>query len=145
MVAWLDRAERMSSAHRHPDRAASRPEAAPHERYLWDSGFHWGEWLVPGEEPNPFSGADTSDVATAYFAHSAGLMARVATVLGRPDDARRYAELHDRVRNAWQREFIADGRLCSDTQANHVRALAFDLVPAGLRTAVAAQIGRAHV
>ena len=50
MVAWLDRAERMARDQRHPDRAARSPEPAPHEQYLWDTGFHWGEWLVPGEE-----------------------------------------------------------------------------------------------
>ena len=31
-------------------RSASRagPTRCRHERYLWDTGFHWGEWLVPG-------------------------------------------------------------------------------------------------
>jgi alpha-L-rhamnosidase len=42
------------------------------------------------------------------------------------------------VRGAWQAKFIGgDGRLIPDTQANHVRALAFGLVPADLRPAVA--------
>ena len=40
---------------RHPARAARRPEPAPHEQYLWDTGFHWGEWLVPGEDRSPTS------------------------------------------------------------------------------------------
>ena len=65
-------------------------------------------------------------------------MSRIATVLGRGDDAARYAELADRVRAAWQAEYTAaDGRLTPDTQANHVRALAFELVPTELRPAVA--------
>ena len=39
------------------------------------------------------------------------------------------------MRDAWRTEFIgADGRLRPDTQANHVRALAFGLVPAELRS-----------
>ncbi|MFI7542314.1 family 78 glycoside hydrolase catalytic domain [Actinoplanes sp. NPDC049599] len=139
MVAWLDRAERMARTHRHPDRAAARPTPAPHERYLWDSGFHWGEWLVPGEEPLPFDAfltADRSDVATAYLAHSAGLMARVATVLGR--DPGRYATLSERAADAWRREFLDPaGRVTPANQANLVRALAFGLVPEALRPAVA--------
>jgi alpha-L-rhamnosidase len=82
--------------------------------------------------------ADKGDVATAYFAHSAGLMARIADVTDRAEDAARYAELSDAARTAWQAEYIdAEGRLTPDTQANHVRALAFDLVPADLRAAVA--------
>jgi alpha-L-rhamnosidase len=141
MVAWLDRVERMARTQRHPDRAARSPEAAPHEQYLWDTGFHWGEWLVPGEDVGDFRAfvaADKGEVATAYYAYSSGLMARIAGLLGRTDDAARYAELSEHVRTAWQAEYLdADGRLVPDTQADHVRALAFDLVPAELRPAVA--------
>jgi alpha-L-rhamnosidase len=140
-AAWLDRAERMARDQRHPDRVARRPEPLPHEEFLWDTGFHWGEWLAPGEEPTDFPAfvaADKSDVATAYLAHSAAVMSRIAAVLGRPEDTARYAALSESARDAWRAEYVgADGRLTPDTQANHVRALAFDLVPGGLRTAVA--------
>jgi alpha-L-rhamnosidase len=142
MVAWLDRAELIAATQRHPARAARRIEPASHEKYLWDSGFHWGEWLEPGGGPGAdfgaFIAADKGDVATAYFAHSAGLMARIAEVLGRDADAIRYAELAVHVRAAWQAEYVgADGALTPDTQANHVRSLAFDLVPSELRGAIA--------
>lgn len=141
MVRWLDRVERVAREQRHPDRAARSPDAAPHEQYLWDTGFHWGEWLVPGEEVGDFRAfvaADKGDVATAYFAYSSRLMARIAEVLGRTEDAARYAQLSEHVRQAWQAEYLDDdGRLTPDTQANHVRALAFDLVPPDLRPVVA--------
>ncbi len=141
MVGWLDRAERMARDQRHPDRATARPEPAPHEQFLWDTGFHWGEWLEPGVDIGDFGAfvaADEGDVATAFLAHSAGLMARIAAVLGRDGDATRYAALGANARAAWQAEYLgADGSLTPDTQANHVRALAFDLVPAELRPAVA--------
>ncbi len=147
MVAWLSYVEGAAAGTRHPERAARRPEPLPHERYLWDSGFHWGEWLVPGEdlkgadEFEAFRQADKADVATAYFAHSACLMSRIAEVIGRGADAAQYRELAERARAAWQAEFVGpDGRLYPDTQANHVRALAFELVPAELRPAVAARL-----
>jgi alpha-L-rhamnosidase len=144
MARWLDRTERMARDARHPDRVARRPEPTPQERYLVDTGFHWGEWLVPGEEIADFPAwvrVDKGDVATAYFAHSAALMARIAEVLGRTDDAARYAELAEHVRAAWQAEYVDDeGRLTPDTQANHVRALAFGLVPDELRPAVAERL-----
>ena len=84
----------MSATLRHPSRAAARPEPAAHEEFLWDSGFHWGEWLEPGGQPLAFPdfvAADKADVATAYLAHSAAIMARIAAVLGRDEEARRYA------------------------------------------------------
>ncbi|WP_034271409.1 family 78 glycoside hydrolase catalytic domain [Haloechinothrix halophila] len=143
MVAWLDQVERTARGQRHQARAARRPEPAAHEQYLWDAGFHWGEWLVPGEEPTDFAAfaaADKGDVATAYFAYSAGLMARIARILGL-GDAPRYSRLSERVRDAWRAEYVDDkGRLTPDTQANHVRALAFGLVPDEQRPAVAERL-----
>lgn len=141
MVAWLDRAEAMAATGRHPARVARRPVPAPHEKYLWDTGFHWGEWLEPAGPPTDFAAfvaADKGDVATAYLAHSAGLMARIARALGRAADGDRYDGLAGHVRAAWRAEYLsADGRLIPDTQATHVRALAFDLVPATARGPVA--------
>ena len=84
-----------------PSDSGGRPAPArtgpvrPHERYLWDTGFHWGEWLEPGDDMSgpfeEFAGRDKSDVATAYYARSAELMSRIAAVLGRGQDAARYA------------------------------------------------------
>ena len=122
---------------RHPDRIARSAEPAAHERYLWDTGFHWGEWLEPGGEPQDFPAfiaADKSDVATAFYAWSTRHAARIAALLGRPADATRYAELSAAVVDAWRTEFLdADGRVTPYTQANLVRALRFDLVPDDLR------------
>jgi alpha-L-rhamnosidase len=144
MVAWLLYVERSAAEARHPDRELRSPQPRAHERYLWDTGFHWGEWLEPGADLSDFQAfkrSDKADVATAYFAHSARLMSQVAAVLDRDDQASRYAELADEVRAAWQAEFISTAcSLLPDTQANHVRALAFDLVPRGLRAQVAERL-----
>ena len=60
--------------------------------------------------------------------------ARIAALLGRTDDATRYAELSAAVVDAWRTEFVdADGRVTPHTQANLVRALRFGLVPDELR------------
>ncbi len=147
MVRWLDHVERSAAGDRHPDRAERHPVPRQHDRYLWDTGFHWGEWLVPGadlkgpEEFEAFRVADKSDVATAYFAYSSELMSRVAAAIGRSADAERYAALSDSVRAAWRAEFISsDGAVSPDTQANLVRALAFGLIPSGLRERTAERL-----
>jgi alpha-L-rhamnosidase len=143
IVGWLARVERIARTQRHSLRAAAHPTPAPHEQYLWDTGFHWGEWLVPGEEVDlaAFRELDRGDIATAFYAHSARLAGRIAAILGRDDEALRYHALSDGVRAAWRTEYLrSDGRIAPDTQANHVRALAFDLVPAELRADVAARL-----
>lgn len=139
MTAWVDYAVRMAGEHRHPVRKLATPTAAPHERFIWDTGFHWGEWLEPGAD---MSGATIADlrardhgsIATAYLCHSAQLLAEIAGVLNRENEAARYRELAESVRAAWQLEFIRpDATVEPDTQAGYVRALAFDLVPDELR------------
>ncbi|MFF4028804.1 family 78 glycoside hydrolase catalytic domain [Streptomyces sviceus] len=144
ITAWLDRVECIARTERHPLRAAARPTPEPHEQYLWDTGAHWGEWLAPGEEVidlDAHAQRDHGDIATAYYAYSTDLAARIAEVLGRADEAKRYRMLSDKVRAAWQAEYVRpDGRLTPDTQANHVRALALDLVPGRLRPQAAARL-----
>lgn len=142
MVRWLDRMERMAREDRHPDRVARHPEPRPHDRYLWDTGFHWGEWLEPGGHPGDdfagFIAADKAEVATAFFAWSTRHAAEIARLLGDEHAADRYAELSRSVVGAWQAEFIeADGRVVPHTQATLVRALRFGLVPDDQRQRVA--------
>ena len=145
MTAWVRFAAAAAAGGRHPARAAARPEAAAHERYLWDTGFHWGEWMEPGAVVTDFPAfvqADKSETATAYLYRSAATVARVAEVLGRLEDQwRRYHAVAEGALDAWRREFVRpDGTLAVQTQASHVRALAFGLVPEELRPAVAGRL-----
>jgi alpha-L-rhamnosidase len=144
MVAWVEYAARAAREHRHPSRIASRPAAALHEEYIWDTGFHFGEWLEPGEFEFDFAkiaAADHGDLATAYLHHSACLLTEIARVLERHEDELRYRELAAATKEAWQIEFIRpDGALSAETQATYARALAFDLVPADLRPSVASRL-----
>ena len=124
---------------RHPTGSPGSAEPAPHERYLWDTGFHWGEWLEPGGEPHRLRGVHRRrqerrrDGVLRLVAprHAA----RIAALLGQDDEAdavrRRSATA---VVDAWRAEFVdADGRVKPHTQANLVRALRFGLVPDELR------------
>jgi alpha-L-rhamnosidase len=145
MTAWVRFAAAAAAGGRHPDRAAARPDPAGHERYLWDTGFQFGEWMEPGTVITDFPAftlADKSEVATAYLHRSAARLVRVAEVLGLPEDqGRPYHAIAEGSLEAWQREFIRDdGTLAVQTQASHVRALAFGLAPAELRTAVAGRL-----
>ena len=128
MVAWVDYGATSAATKRHPDRVAAHPVEQSHERYLWDTGLHFGEWLEPDVEPSLDPTRDNNGVATAYLARSADLLSRVADILDKPDDAAKYRALSDGAKDAWRREQIVDGRLVVQTQAMHVRALAFELL-----------------
>jgi len=142
MSAWVDFAANVAATGRHSSRIAARPNPAPHERYIWDTRFHWGEWCEPDPDPNAMNpSTDHGAVATAYLYRSSSLLARIAEVLGRPENADRYRDLARNVRSAWQTEFLRDdGRLTVERQAEYVRALAFGLAAASSRRALAERL-----
>jgi alpha-L-rhamnosidase len=97
--------------------------------YMWDTGFHFGDWVALDAKEGSYVGATPLPlVATAYYAYSTRLLRDAARVLGKEEDAKQYGELHERVVQAFRDEFITkNGRMASPTQTSHVLALAFDL------------------
>jgi alpha-L-rhamnosidase len=144
MKRWLEFVKSTAESFRHADRAAAIPTPAPHEQYLWDTGFHWGEWMEPdGPEPDLFvaRSADHGIVATAYYRNTTAMMAKIARVLGHAEEAAELAGLSENVRQAWEKEYLdLAGHVTQPSQANCVRALAFGLVSPGQRAAVTAQL-----
>ncbi len=99
---------------------------------ILDSGFHFGDWLAFHSTRADYPGATTDKdlIATAFFAHSTSLLARTAQVLGKTEHAQQYGALFERIKAAFDREYLtAGGRLSSNTQTAYALALAFDLVP----------------
>jgi alpha-L-rhamnosidase len=133
MTAWVDQGARRAREKQSLARRMRRGRRHPAEGFLVDTGFHWGEWLRPGENPatSVFDSVLRSRqvVATAYLEHSARVLSGIAELLGRDGDAERFRELADNVRRAWRTTFIRpDGRIGTDRQDDYVRALAFDLL-----------------
>ncbi len=101
-----------------------------------DAGWQgFGDWLsINADTPKDLIG-------TAFFAYSAQLMARIARVLAKEQDAQQYAALAETVRAAFVRRFVTpDGLLVSKTQTAYVLALQFDLLPPELRARAAREI-----
>ncbi len=141
MIRWMEFGLASARSGRHPSRS-DRPAGA-HEEYLWDTGFHWGEWHEPGFDALDMSywEQDRGPVATAYLHRSATITAAVARLLGDDTEADRFEQVASATLEAWRLEYIGpDGRLVPDTQANHVRALAFGLVPESLRAPTAQRL-----
>src|SRR5690606_11696486 len=123
MVRWVDWVAEQARTKRHHSRTG---EPAPHERFLWDAGWHWGEWCEPEGVAGPFWDIDQGSVGTAYLHRSAALVADIGRRLG--EDVDRFDELAAGALDAWRTEYLDDkGRVTPDTQAGHVRALAFGL------------------
>ena len=96
-------------------------------------GNAYGDWLAPGGDDTP-----PELLATAYWAHDATLMARLADALGHAADARHYEHLASDITRAFGSAFVdPDGRVGSDTQTGYALALDMDLISPPLRTRAA--------
>jgi len=105
---------------------------------IWDQAGP-GDWLNADhiDVPDlPRTGAEVGHgvFATTFFAYSTRLISKMAAALGRSDESRRYEELFQSIRQAFNNKFVdRDGRIEGDTQAGYALALHFDLLPEGLR------------
>lgn len=111
---------------------------------LWNSGFHFGDWLFyrPFDD-NDGSAAVTDKylIAQCFYAHSIQLLIHAATVLNKKEDVTRYSELLKIVKAAFLKEYVTpSGRLVSGTQTAYVLALNFDMLPEALRAHAAARL-----
>ncbi|GAB3934598.1 hypothetical protein GCM10027614_07900 [Micromonospora vulcania] len=99
---------------------------------LWAGGFQFGDWLDPTAPPeDPFRAkADPDVIATAHLARSAEIVARAAEVVGDDERAREYADLAERVRAAFAREYTTPGgRVLGDAPTTYALALQWALLP----------------
>ncbi|MGC1265569.1 MAG: glycoside hydrolase family 78 protein [Candidatus Acidiferrum sp.] len=113
------------------------------DRYLWNTGFAFGDWLAFATTDSDYPGATTDKdlIQTAYFARSTELLAKTARVLGNRQDAEEYAGLEDKIKAAFQKEFVTpNGRLASNTQTAYALALSFGLLPESERSEAAARL-----
>ncbi|MBD3919987.1 glycoside hydrolase family 78 protein [Paenibacillus sp. PR3] len=97
---------------------------------LWNTGFHFGDWLGLDAKENSYVGATPRDlIATAFYAHSTGLLAKAAALLGYTEDAAKYADLRANIEQAFRDEYVTpSGRVASPTQTAYAVALMFDLL-----------------
>ena len=93
-----------------------------------------GDTLVLKDYPRGISEVPKDVFATAFFAHSTEIVAKMAAALGRTDDAAKYGKLFDDIKTAFHKAFVApDGRIQGDTQAGYALALHFNLLDEALR------------
>jgi alpha-L-rhamnosidase len=100
------------------------------DRYLWEGGFQFGDWVDPDSPPDlpGKAKADSDLVASAYLFRSTDLLARTADVLGLEADATRYAGVAEQVRRAWLAEYVTPaGRILSDAQTSYALAIEFGI------------------
>lgn len=113
-------------------------EANPDHLWKNKAGISFGDWLAPEGETSQ------ELIATAYWAYDASLMKQMAHALGKTEDERKYAAMFEKVRNAFQGEFVhlngavgakalpstgkGQDQSLLETQTSYVLALHMDLL-----------------
>jgi len=113
------------------------------DRYIWSSGFSFGDWLAYATTDSDYPGATTDKdfLQTAYFAYSTELLAKTAAVLEKNEDAAEYAALERQIKAAFLREFVTEnGRISPNTQTAYALALSFNLLPPAARKIAAERL-----
>jgi alpha-L-rhamnosidase len=90
-------------------------------------GPNFADWLAP--DPN----TNKDLLATAYWALIANMMSQMAHAAGKDDDAKRYDDVVQNIRTAFQKAYIKDdGEVGTGTQTSYVVALYTRMAPEAL-------------
>lgn len=108
------------------------------ENYIWNKGFHYGDWLALDTTEHMKGLTEHPLIATAFFYHSTELVIKAGKILG--EDVSYFEALLPKIKSAFTGEFIKDGTLTSDTQTAHVLSLHFGLAPTELREKLGARL-----
>ena len=113
------------------------------QKYLWNTNFHFGDWLTPsvsfdfetGDVDMMQSAFRTMDIVpTTFYAYSTELIAKIARELGKKEDAEYYQELNRKVRYAFRKEYVNEhGLIKTELQGVYVLALQMNLIPQNRR------------
>ena len=165
MKRWID-AMIVSASQLQPQwqeleqKADLTPEQARHldnQKYLVNTGFHFGDWLVPSvKNEQGFSDGQKSSFLTMQYVDSAilagmaELLAEISRLLNQKQEKKEYEEnaayyqhYADRAREAFYEEFCDEnGRLGQDMQGNYTLALKYHMLPKEMEEKAAANLNQ---
>lgn len=117
-----------------PQYAEADEATRERQKYLWNTGFQYGDWLMPSIQ---MSGRPIFEVvvqtghivATLMFAITTRIMSEICALLGRGEQSRDFSVLHEKIARAFREEYLdGEGRITKDYQGVYVLALEADVL-----------------
>lgn len=151
MAKWLEYVQEKAETEIPVSMTETDPIVLERQKYLWNTGFHFGDWLIPSivesanENTGPMDSAILTKelVATCFYANSALLFAKIAELLGDKEISQTYYTLNKRIRKAFEEEYIeSNGRISAHFQGIYILALQMNMVSSEKRPLVAAQLAQ---
>lgn len=108
------------------------------DQYLWNTGFHFGEWLVPSRPVNTEEEYGICKESAFYIAPFFGYMTvkkmtEICELLGEDEKAERYRKTAGQMKQAIQKGILRADLLPDYLMGAYVLAFAFELVPPDLQ------------
>lgn len=111
------------------------------EQYLWNTGHHYGEHLIPsyskdgyGEKTFEAIRVSTKYVAPIYCYYSLTGMSETAEILGYKEDAAYYSDKAEKVREAFSKGVIdEEGNMPAELMGAYAMPIYYGLVPEKLK------------
>ncbi len=102
-------------------------------RYLWNTGYHWGDWLVPGYSDEEGVAISKEITASLFYYRQAVCMEKISRILEEEGWIQGrsvyYGNLAGNIRDAFHRIYVTeDDRLTRELQGLYVMALTFHMV-----------------
>ncbi len=111
-------------------------------RRVWRFPFHFGDWAAPTGTVTQWTGKGKW-IATAYLANSLGIVAQIADLIDKPDDAAHYRALRAEVVSAYRKVFTdGSGTLKKEFQTAYVLPLHFGMTDGVEGETMAANLAR---
>lgn len=109
------------------------------ENYIISNGL--GDHMEPQTKISSFRPRHTpaSLTSTAYYYYDAWIQSQAAEILGKSDDAKRYSDLADKIKDAFNREFLDENtnQYATGSQTSNALPLYMGMVPEDKEKAVA--------
>lgn len=116
------------------------------EKYLWDTGYHYGEWLIPSQSKNGLDMKNLKNIMSMSSCYTAPIFgwnsvhtfAKIAEILSEEtddnilylSDMKKYQDIADHMKEAIQKGVIKeDGSMPSNLMGAYVLPIYFNLVP----------------
>ena len=112
------------------------------KKYIWSFGFSFGDWCAPDEKQVQWM-KKKKWISTAYFAHTCGIAAQAAQLLGFEDDADYYTQLRENIIDAFREVFTdGKGKINKEFQTAYVCPLYFGMTRGEETAGYAANLAR---
>lgn len=111
------------------ERKMASLDSTGYERYIWDKGFQFGDWLAPYELHARWQ-EKARVIGTCYFANSAKILSNIASIIGKTKDAIKYQKLFEKICKSYIKVFFDKNmRLKDEYQSAYVCGLYFNMIP----------------